>query len=179
VIVAFFIVQRQLRRTKVARSLRGGPQDKGNAIVIGSVTGIGLLLPIIFDLVGIGIFSISIIAGSIALVVMFLGFALRVWAARTLGKYYTTTLMTIADQKVVSSGPYATIRHPGYLAEILLWTGFGVLSSNLIVLFSMPALFTGAYMYRISSEEKMLVRELGKDYKEYQKRTKRILPYLF
>jgi len=179
VIIAFFIIQRLLRRTKAARSLKGGAYDKGNMILIGSATGIGLFVPIVADVFGPGIVPVSLAVGVAALALMVIGVGLRVWAAVTLGSYYTTTLTMAEGQRVVTAGPYARIRHPGYLGEILIWTGFGVLSSNLIAMAWLPVMFVAVLLYRISSEEKMLVKELGDDYVQYQRRTRRLIPLVY
>jgi len=179
VVVFFFMVQRLLRRSEGARSFRGGPYDRGNMILVGSATGIGLWLPLMMVLLGITPYPISLADGVVALTVMVLGVGIRVWAAITLGAYYTTTLMTTEGQKVVTSGPYAFIRHPGYLGEIMIWTGFAAVSSNLVLFFLLPAMFVTVYLYRISSEERMLVKELGDDYVRYQDRTRRLIPLVY
>lgn len=179
VTTSFFVVQRLLRKTEGAKSFRGGAFDRGNMLLIGSATGVGLWLPIIADGLGIGVFQITLVEGLAALAVMALGFGLRVWAAVSLGEYYTTALVTTEHQEVVTSGPYARIRHPGYLGEILMWTGFGVLSSNLVLVFLLPVMFLAVYLYRISSEERMLVGELGDDYVQYQKRTRKLIPSVY
>jgi len=77
---------------------------------------------------------------------------------------------------VVTAGPYAFVRHPGYLGEIMIWTGFAVVSSNLVLFFLLPAMFVAVYLYRISVEERMLVKELGDDYVRYRRRTRRLIP---
>jgi len=177
--IAFFFVQRMLRQTESAKSFRGGVFDKGNMLLIGSATGVGLCLPVIFNILGITTIRIDLLEGSIALAVMACGFGLRIWAALTLGKYYTTTLMITENQKVLTSGPYTWIRHPGYLGEILLWSGFGVLSSNQILVFVLPLMFVVVYLYRISAEEKMLVKELGDDYIQYVRRTRKLIPFVY
>ena len=177
--VAFFVIQRLLRRSDSAKSFRGGPYDRGNMMVVGSATGIGLWLPLVFDFLAVAIFPIRLVEGLVALVVMVLGVVLRAWAAVTLGRYYTTTLMTMEGQKVVTTGPYARVRHPGYLGEVLLWSGFGVLSGNLIVMFLLPVMFVAVYLYRISVEERMLRQVLGDDYVKYSRRTKRLVPFLY
>jgi len=87
--------------------------------------------------------------------------------------------LTTGEQRVITSGPYAKIRHPGYLGNILLWCGFGVLSSNSIVAFLFPLLFLAVYLYRISVEEKMLVESLSDEYAEYKRKTKRLIPYVY
>jgi len=176
VMVAFFIIQRLLRKTKSARSFRG---DRGNMVLIGSVTGAGLCLPLLLDFLGIAILPIGLGTGLAAIVVMCLGVALRAWAAVTLGEFYTTTLVVTGNQRVVDTGPYAVVRHPGYLGEVLIWTGFGVLTCNLLLIFLLPAIFVAAYVYRISVEEKMLVRELGDAYAQYRRKTWRLLPFIY
>ena len=179
VIVFFFVIQRLLRRSEGARSLRGGPYDMNNMILVGSATGIGLCLPLIMVFLGVAAFPIGLVGGAVALAVMVSGVGIRVWAAITLGAYYTTTLMTSEGQKVITSGPYKFVRHPGYLGEIMIWTGFAVVSNNLVLFFLLPAMFVAVYLYRISAEEKMLVKELGDDYTSYQRRTRRLIPLVY
>jgi len=82
-IALFFVVQRFLRRSEGARSLRGGPYDRGNMILVGSATGIGLWLPLIMVFLGTTAFPISVVEGVVALGVMVLGMGTRVWAAIT------------------------------------------------------------------------------------------------
>ena len=171
-IIAFFVVQRPLRRTGAAKSFKGGAYDRGNMLLVGSATGLGLCFPIVMALLGVAVFPIDLVDGLVALAVMTLGVIVRVWAAVTLGEYYTTTLTMAEGQKVVTNGPYSRIRHPGYLGEILLWAGFGVLSSDLILVFVIPIMFAAVYLYRIAAEERMLVKELGDDYVQYQRKTR-------
>ena len=157
----------------------GGAYDKGNMLLIGSATGIGLSLPLILDVLAVAVLPVDLVEGLAAFSVMVLGIALRVWAAITLGEYYTTTLMMTEGQKLVTTGPYARVRHPGYLGEILIWTGLGVLSSNLIAMILLPVMFVVVLLHRISSEERMLAKELGNDYVQYQRRTRKLIPFVY
>ncbi len=177
--VAFLIIQRLLRRTESAKSFHRGAFDKGSMLLIGSAFGVGLWLPLVLDILGVALHPIDLAEGLVALVVMVFGLGLRIWAAVTLGRYYTRTLMITEDHKVVSTGPYARVRHPAYLGVLLLWAGFGVLSSNLITVFLFPIMFVVVYLYRISVEERMLVKELGDDYIQYQRKTRKLIPYLY
>ena len=177
--LAFLIIQELLRKTPEARTFQRGTFEKGSTLVIGVTLGVGLWLPLILDGLGIALFSINISEGLAALTVMLFGLGLRIWAAFTLGGYYTRTLMTTAGHKVVTTGPYAKIRHPAYLGVILLWSGFGVVSGNLIIAFVFPVIFLAVYLYRISVEERMLVTELGDDYTQYQRRTRKLIPAVY
>jgi protein-S-isoprenylcysteine O-methyltransferase Ste14 len=179
VMAAFLVIQELLRRTPEAKTFQRGPSEKGSMLLIGVTLGVGLWLPLILNVLGFALFSISIIEGLTGLVVMLAGLGLRIWAAVTLGGYYTRTLMTKKSHKVVTTGPYARVRHPAYLGVILLWSGFGVLSGSLILVFLFPIVFVIVYLYRISVEETMLVNELGDDYVQYQRRTRKLIPFVY
>jgi protein-S-isoprenylcysteine O-methyltransferase Ste14 len=179
VMLVFLVTQELLRQTPEARTFQRGAFEKGSMMLIGVTLGVGLLMPAIFDVLGFALFSIDVVEGLVALAVMLIGLGLRVWAAVTLGGYYTRTLMTTKDHRVVTTGPYAWVRHPAYLGVILLWSGFGVLSSNLVIVFLFPVMFVIVYLYRISVEERMLVKELGDDYTQYKRRTRKLIPAVY
>ena len=43
----------------------------------------------------------------------------RVWVVASLGRYWTTRILTIPDAPLVSRGPYRWFRHPNYLIVTL------------------------------------------------------------
>jgi protein-S-isoprenylcysteine O-methyltransferase Ste14 len=96
---------------------------------------------------------------------MFLGLSIRVWAARTLGEFYTRTLTVTENQQIVEKGPYRIVRHPGYLGVILLYAGFGVASANWIATVAIGAFTLIAYTYRIRTEEAMPIAAFGDRYR--------------
>jgi len=179
VMMAFLIIQELLRRTPETKTLQRGSFEKGSMLLIGVTLGVGLWVPLIVDILGIALFPISIFEGSVALAVMLIGLGLRVWAAVTLGGYYTRTLTTTKNHTVVTTGPYSWVRHPAYLGVILLWLGFGVLSSSLVVALVFPVMFVAVYLYRISVEERMLVKVFGDTYVQYQRRTCKLIPFVY
>ena len=107
------------------------------------------------------------------------GAALRTWAIATLGRYFTRTVQVSADQPVIESGPYRTIRHPSYTGLGLLFLGTALALGNWVALGLMAAacLFAGAY--RIPIEEAALLQAIGEPYAAYMKRTRRLIPRLF
>jgi protein-S-isoprenylcysteine O-methyltransferase Ste14 len=177
--VAFLIIQRLLRRTESSKTFRRGMSDRGSTLLIGFALGIGLWLPLVVNVLGVEPFPLDLAEGLAAIAVMLFGLGLRIWAATTLGGFYTRTLMVTEDHRLVDSGPYSRVRHPAYLGVILLWSGFGVLSSNVTIALAFPFVFVAVYLYRISVEERMLVRELGDDYVRYQKRTCKLIPFVY
>jgi protein-S-isoprenylcysteine O-methyltransferase Ste14 len=110
------------------------------------------------------------------LAIMWLGLGLRVWAIATLGKDFRTTVEVDRGQAVVSSGPYSRIRHPSYAGLLLILGGFGLALGNwrsvcICILLPLPGL-----LLRIRVEEAEMTRVLGDTYRDYQKRTKRLIP---
>jgi protein-S-isoprenylcysteine O-methyltransferase len=176
----FLVAERVLRTGASAKTLQRGTHDRGSTLLIGMAFGVGLVLPALLDGLNVGVLLRNdVVDGSLAIGVMVAGIAVRIWAVGTLGRYYTRTLLTAEGQEVVTAGPYAKVRHPGYLGDILMWSGFGVLSDNLAVALLFPIMFVAIYLYRIRVEEGMLVKALGDDYVQYQKRTYRLVPFVY
>ena len=110
------------------------------------------------------------------LAIMWLGLAIRLWAIVTLGKDFRTTVEVDPGQAVVTSGPYSRIRHPSYTGLLLILGGFGLALGDwrslcICALVPLPGL-----LLRIRVEEAEMTRVLGDAYRDYQKRTKRLIP---
>ncbi|KIJ42366.1 hypothetical protein M422DRAFT_254440 [Sphaerobolus stellatus SS14] len=50
----------------------------------------------------------------VALTMMVMAVLTRIWSIRTLRRHFTFEVTILPDLRVVSSGPYAHVRHPGY-----------------------------------------------------------------
>ena len=42
----------------------------------------------------------------------------RLWVLRTLGRYWTTRIITVPSAPIVMSGPYRFVRHPNYVVVV-------------------------------------------------------------
>ena len=67
------------------------------------------------------------VASVAGLLVLWGGIGLRWWAMSTLGRYFTFTVQSSADQPVITAGPYRFVRHPGYTGVLLAMVGLGTL----------------------------------------------------
>ncbi len=77
----------------------------------------------------------------IGLVIMGMGFYLRVWAVGALGASFRMTVETHESQKIKNDGPYRLVRHPSYSGLLLMCSGYGIASGNwlsLIVVIVLP-----------------------------------------
>jgi protein-S-isoprenylcysteine O-methyltransferase Ste14 len=92
--------------------------------------------------------------------------------------YGGSTVETVAGQKVISTGPYALVRHPMYVGVLIMMIGvplaLGSMWGSAILAIVLPGL-----IWRILDEEKLLKKELP-GYTEYlQKVRYRLVPYLW
>jgi protein-S-isoprenylcysteine O-methyltransferase Ste14 len=108
-----------------------------------------------------------------------LGVALRWYAIRTLGRFFTRDVAVSHDQPVVQSGPYRLIRHPAYSGTFLTMLGVGLAMTNWASLVALLACVFAGHFYRVLIEEKALIRTIGQPYIEYMRRTRRFIPLLF
>ena len=104
------------------------------------------------------------------------GFALLQWAQNTLGKNWSDTPRMMESQALVTSGPYYWIRHPIYTAFLLILGATLLISANWLVGLSFIAMTALEIASRIGFEESLMVEYFGNEYREYMKRTGRILP---
>jgi len=81
-------------------------------------------------------------------------------------------------QKVVSTGPYAIVRHPGYIAFIIMYASFPLIVGSAYALYA--SLLTAIlFVLRTALEDATLQKELD-GYQEYTKKTKyRLIPFVW
>lgn len=116
---------------------------------------------------------VSIIGdGLIALGYLFILFVLRE------NSYAASTIQIADDQRVISTGPYALVRHPMYAAALLLVIGMPLALDSWYGLFGIFALLP-VLTWRLLDEERFLTKNL-KGYAEYKREVRwRLVPGLF
>jgi protein-S-isoprenylcysteine O-methyltransferase Ste14 len=102
------------------------------------------------------------------------GVTFRLWAIRTLGRYYSHIVREVEDHRIVESGPYRVVRHPAYLGMIVANIGVVIFFFNPVTLALFLFLLAPAIVLRILIEERTLYRMEG--YGAYAARRKRLMP---
>lgn len=105
-----------------------------------------------------------------------LGTGLFLWARRTLKKNYSGHLSTRSEQVLVQGGPYRLLRHPAYSGYLFMALGLSLGYSSLAGLLSVFAILLPGMVYRIKTEEKLLIEHFGDSYRLYMCTTKRLIP---
>jgi protein-S-isoprenylcysteine O-methyltransferase Ste14 len=112
-----------------------------------------------------------VLAGDVLFVV---GFSLivRVYRENT---FASATIEIVQDQKVISTGPYAIVRHPLYASALLYLLGTPLALGSYWGLVPLAAILP-FLVWRLLDEEKLLAQDL-QGYVEYQQRVRhRLVP---
>jgi protein-S-isoprenylcysteine O-methyltransferase Ste14 len=115
--------------------------------------------------------------GLLGVVLCGMGIALAIWARVYLGRNWGMPMSLKEHPELVTTGPYAYIRHPIYSGVLLAMLG-SVLGSGLwwIAILVVSGVY---FIYSATREEKIMTKEFPNDYPAYQKRTKMLIPFLF
>ena len=96
-----------------------------------------------------------------ALIALAAGYAFCLWAMRV-NRFFSSIVRIQNDrgQVVITTGPYAIIRHPGYLAGIVIVVASGPaldswIAAAVLVVSALPFL-----LYRAATEDRVLLAEL-------------------
>lgn len=169
------IIPRLRQKGKTKGKIKGVADRSSKTIILSSIL-FSILISYLFGTNGITTLPELFFYVGIAL--MLFGIAFRQWAIWVLGRFFSTNVKILSGQKVVKDGPYSVIRHPSYSGALLILLGLGLASRTLAGTIIIIAISGVAYYYRITVEEKFLKAEFGKEYIEYAKKTKRLIPYL-
>ena len=115
------------------------------------------------------------IAAGIAL--MALGEALRFWGVSIVGAE-TRTTGTVGGTYLITSGPFAYVRNPLYLGNMMLYAGVGLMSMALFpwLLAAAVLWFYVQYWLIVTREEEYLASTFGDAYREYVNSVPRFFP---
>jgi protein-S-isoprenylcysteine O-methyltransferase Ste14 len=114
----------------------------------------------------------------LGLAVALAGFGLLQWAQITLGRNWSDAPKMLASQALVAEGPYRWVRHPIYAAFLLILGSLLLISANWLVGGSWIAMTSLDIASRMETEEVMMLRRFGEQYRAYMARTGRLLPRL-
>ncbi|UWZ82877.1 methyltransferase family protein [Occallatibacter riparius] len=163
------------------RRLKAGPKDEkeiGQKIVqaIALVVFIADFVLPAFDR-RFGWSPVSSWASIAGAIMMLIGFWIT-FAVFRANSFTSATIEVAENQKVISTGPYALVRHPLYTGALIMLFGIPLaLGSWLGELVNI--VMTIAIVWRLLDEEKLLVRELP-GYAEYRGTVRhRLVPYVW
>jgi protein-S-isoprenylcysteine O-methyltransferase Ste14 len=100
---------------------------------------------------------------------------LLTWTLSNLGENLTDTVVTRKKHTMVTTGPYAWVRHPFYTSTALTIVANSLVTANWFV-FTTGSLVFALLVIRCRKEEENLIARFGDEYRAYARRTGRFVP---
>ncbi|MDO9105961.1 MAG: isoprenylcysteine carboxylmethyltransferase family protein [Methylovulum sp.] len=115
----------------------------------------------------------------LAVVLFTLGLALRCYAVLSLGRFFSTTVVTRDQHALIDTGPYHWIRHPAYTGLLCGFFAAGLAMGDALALLMLVCPVIYVLGQRIRIEEQWLIEHFGEVYYDYCRRTKKLIPWLY
>ncbi len=169
-----FLNFKQRSKNKITTS-----KDRGSLWLLYGLITIGYALSFAIGTTRIGRIYAWNIFFVIGLIMFVIGLWIRVSSIMTLKQYFSYSIAKVDGQKIIETGLYKLIRHPGYLGQLMIFIGISVSISNWLSILLMMMPVTLGYLYRIKVEERFMIEQFGEEYQNYQEKTKKIIPLLY
>jgi len=103
------------------------------------------------------------------------GWAFQVWAFLSWNSLFAGHGV-LDDQRILTRGAYATVRHPAYSGVCLVWLGLGIAFASPVVLVTCALYAIPIYLLYIRAEESMMLESFGDEYRDYCRRVPMLVP---
>ena len=110
-----------------------------------------------------------------ALTAIGIGFA--IWARVNLGRNWSSRPAVKEQHEFVTTGPYTFVRHPIYTGIMLAALGSALIGT--IIGIGMFVFISIMFALRMNKEERIMLELFPEQYPEYQKHTKRLVPFVW
>lgn len=105
------------------------------------------------------------------------GLLFSVRARRHLGANWSQAVTVKQDHELITSGPYAVVRHPIYTGLLLGFLGSAVALGEWRGLVAVALVF-GVLLHKLRLEEKWMRAQFGEPYEVYSRRVSALVPYI-
>jgi protein-S-isoprenylcysteine O-methyltransferase Ste14 len=105
------------------------------------------------------------------------GILFAVWARRHLGSNWSRSVTIKQDHELITSGPYALVRHPIYTGLLTAFFGTAIATTQLRGLIAF-ALIAISLLYKLRLEEQWMRAQFGDTYAAYSRRVAALVPFL-
>ncbi|MBS0452111.1 MAG: isoprenylcysteine carboxylmethyltransferase family protein [Proteobacteria bacterium] len=103
------------------------------------------------------------------------GFLFAAWARGYIGRNWSAAVTVKAGHELVTTGPYALVRHPIYSGLLLAFVGTAFARGDLAGVLAV-VLVWGAFHRKMRLEERWMREQFGPAYDDYARRVPALLP---
>jgi len=106
-----------------------------------------------------------------------LGVALAIWARAHLGRNWSGHPTIKQDHELVTTGPYAYVRHPIYTGMLMALLGTTLVGGPVALIILIVV--SGTFIMRIEKEEGFMMQLFPEQYVSYKQHTKKLVPFIW
>ncbi len=110
--------------------------------------------------------------------VTIVGLLFAVWAREHLGSNWSRSVTIKQDHELITTGPYAAVRHPIYTGILTGFLGMAIAISQARGFIVFVLIFLALWL-KLRMEEQWMRSEFGETYDRYALQTAALVPYLF
>ena len=116
---------------------------------------------------------------TIGFIMVAFGEFMRFWGVAYAGSL-TRVTGNVGAPEVIVAGPFAYVRNPLYVGNMLTYVGIGIMSNALFPWLILAAALWFAFQYYqiVMREEEFLEKEFGAEYLEFKRNVPRFIPRL-
>ncbi len=114
----------------------------------------------------------------IASILTVLGLLGAIWSRIKLGTNWSGYVTYKEGHELVTTGPYRFVRHPIYTSMIMMFIGTALFYQSLPIAFFLAVIATFLIL-RMKREEEIMTKLFGKEYADYVRTTKKIVPFIY
>ncbi|MGD1007233.1 MAG: isoprenylcysteine carboxylmethyltransferase family protein [Ignavibacteriaceae bacterium] len=173
-IFEFYMSFRQKQKMKLDST-----GDKGSLWLLYISITMGYLLSFSIAATRIGRIYHWNILFALGLFIVVIGLIIRIISIITLKQYFTYSVAKVEHHELIEKGLYKFIRHPGYLGQLLIFTGISISLSNWLAVILMFLSILIGYTNRIKVEEQFMIEQMGDKYSDYKMKTKKLIPKIY
>lgn len=105
------------------------------------------------------------------------GLLFSVWGRHHLGKNWSQAVTLKRDHELITTGPYALVRHPIYTGFLLGFVGCAIALGEYRGMVAVALVF-GALWHKLNLEERWIREEFGESHEVYCRRVAALVPYV-
>jgi protein-S-isoprenylcysteine O-methyltransferase Ste14 len=105
------------------------------------------------------------------------GLLFCIWARFTLGRNWSGVVTLKGRHELITSGPYALVRHPIYTGLLTMFVATVIVLGHVAGIIAMPFVFVSLWI-KLRYEEKLMLKKFPNEYAAYRQRVKRMIPFI-
>ena len=105
------------------------------------------------------------------------GLLFAVWARGYLGRNWSRSVTIKQDHELITTGPYAVVRHPIYTGILIGFLGMAIAISQVRGFIAFVLVFLALWL-KLRMEEQWMRSQFGETYATYARRTAALVPYV-